>query len=184
MIDKNTVFNVTNRSGSVLTYNIPDERITRIFQPGETKRIGFEELEKLRYTKGGAAMMVNYLQIQSEDLNREMGIRTEPEYYLNERQIIELIKTGSLDAFLDFLDFAPAGSKQMLKDLCIKLPLEDYNKRKAISDKLGFNIDSAIAIAHMPDEDGNKPAAQERRVKTEEKVETGRRTTPKYTVAK
>ena len=41
--------NVKNRSASVVVYKIPEDGIRRSFAPGETKKISFEELEKLTY---------------------------------------------------------------------------------------------------------------------------------------
>ena len=38
---------VTNRSAGMVVYTIPEEGIRREFTPGETKKIPFEELEKL-----------------------------------------------------------------------------------------------------------------------------------------
>jgi len=53
---------------------------------------------------------------------------------------------GSLDEFLDCLDFAPEGVKDLIKNLAVELPLNDVAKREAIFNKLGFNVDNAIRI--------------------------------------
>jgi len=37
--------------------------------------------------------------------------------------------TGSLDEFLDCLDFAPEGVKDLIKTLSVELPLNDVSKR-------------------------------------------------------
>ena len=42
-------------------------------------------------------------------------IRTE--VFMTEKEVIDLIKTGSLDAWLDCLDFAPNGVIEMIKSL-------------------------------------------------------------------
>ena len=184
MIDKNTFFNVTNRSGSVLTYNIPDERITRIFQPGETKLISYEELEKLTYIPGGRNLMANFLQLEPQAV-QEIGVPTEPEYFMSEEQVKDLLLTGSVDAFLDCLDFAPAGVIDLVKQLAIVLPLTDIQKRRALKDKIGFDVDAAIK--HMEEEQAEMKQATEtqrtgRRVPiaTSEPVATTRRTTVSY----
>lgn len=49
MITETTMYNVKNRSSSVVTYRIPETNLRREFAPGETKRIPFGELEKLTY---------------------------------------------------------------------------------------------------------------------------------------
>ena len=178
-MDNNTMYIVKNRSASRVFYKIPEDNIRREFNPGETKRISFEELEKLSYQSGGRELMANYLQIQSVEATNNLGIHTEPEYNMNEEQIIDLIKTGSLDAFLDCLDFAPVGVIDLLKKYCVSVPLADYDKRKALKEKTGFDIDIALKnLAADQAEENNSsitPAAG-RRVQPEGEVTVGRRT--------
>ena len=57
MIGPNTIYNVKNRSSSVVVYRIPEDNLRREFAPGETKRIPFSELEKLTYQQGGREML-------------------------------------------------------------------------------------------------------------------------------
>ena len=171
-MDKNTIYEVKNRSSSILVYSIPDIGIRREFMPGETKKISFEELEKLTYQSGGQALINNYLMIKNPEVVKDLNVKTEPEYYLTEAQIVDLIKTGSLDQFLDCLDFAPAGVIELVKDLSIKIPLSDYSKRQALKEKIGFDLDAALR--HIEEEraeaaEANKnvidPATPKRRVK-------------------
>ena len=143
-MDKNKMYEVKNRSSSVLAYSIPDEGIKRTFQPGETKKLSFGELEKLTYQSGGQALINNYFLIKDAEVIQDLNVKTEPEYYLTEAQIVDLIKNGSLDQFLDCLDFAPAGVIELVKDLSIKIPLSDYQKRQALKDKIGFDVDAAL----------------------------------------
>jgi hypothetical protein len=140
----NKMYIVKNRSASRVGYRIPEDGIRREFAVGEQKRISFTELEKLSYQAGGRELMTNFLQIQSEEAIQELGIPAEPEYNMNEEQIVELIKNGSLDAFLDCLDFAPTGVIDLLKTYAVSVPLTDYEKRNALKEKTGFDIDSAL----------------------------------------
>ena len=118
---------------------------------------------------------------------KDLNVKPEPEYYLTEAQIVDLIQTGSLDAFLDCLDFAPSGVIELIKDLSIKIPLSDYSKRKALKDKIGFDVDAALR--HIEEEkaeersnsDG-KVEVKERRVKIETPETSGRRVTPNYKI--
>ena len=185
MSDK--MYIVKNRSASRVFYKIPEDNIRREFNPGETKRISFEELEKLSYQSGGRELMANFLQIQSTEATKNLGIHTEPEYNMTEEQIIELIQTGSLDAFLDCLDFAPTGVIDLLKKFSISLPLADYDKRQALKEKTGFDVDIALKnmMADKADENNNSStAAVGRRVQPEAEA-TGRRTSgSKYNVVK
>ena len=72
--------------------------------------------------------------------------KPEPEYHYSEEDVKRLLTIGTLDQFLDCLDFAPDVIKDMIKDLAIKLPLNDMNKRQAIKEKLGFDVTKAIEI--------------------------------------
>jgi hypothetical protein len=57
----NKTYNVKNRSSSRVIYRIPELNIRREFMPGETKKISYEELEKLSYRPGGENLIANYL---------------------------------------------------------------------------------------------------------------------------
>lgn len=177
-MDSNTKLNVINRSSSMLVYSIPEEGIRREFLPGEMKRITFDELEKLAYQAGGRAMMENFLQIVNPDAIHELGVRTEPEYFLDDAGVVKLLKEGSLDEFLDCLDFAPIGVIELIKKYAVSLPLTDYNKRKALKEKTEFDVDEAIK--HEEEDKGEigvVAKAPERRVKPAESA-PARRTAP------
>jgi hypothetical protein len=180
-MDNKTMYTVKNRSASRVFYKIPEDNIRREFNPGETKRISFEELEKLSYQSGGRELMANFLQIQSTEATSNLGIHTEPEYNMTEDQIVDLIKTGSLDAFLDCLDFAPVGVIDLLKKFSVSVPLADYDKRQALKEKTGFDVD--VALKNMLAEKAEDNAANAitpaagRRVQPEaEPAAPGRRT--------
>ena len=89
-----------------------------------------------------------------------------------------------MDAFLDFLDFAPQGGIDIAKDMAVKLQINDINKREAIKNKTGFDVTKAIEFNKETAED----APQEEKVRrttpiTSAATETGRRTAPpKYKV--
>ena len=176
---------VKNRGAGHVTYRIPELGVRRSFAPGESKRISFEELEKLTYRPGGPYILMNFLQIQDLGVLNSMGAKVEPEYHMSENDIRDLLLNGSLDAFLDALDFAPIGVIDLIKDLAIKLPLVDMNKRKALKAKTGFDVEVAIKhIEEEKDDDGQNTILKtgERRVKPEE-VPAGRRTAPpKYNI--
>ena len=187
-MDKNKMYEVKNRSSSVLAYSIPDDGIKRTFQPGETKKLSFGELEKLTYQSGGQSLINNYFLIKDAEVIQDLNVRTEPEYYLTEPQIVDLIKDGSVDQFLDCLDFAPAGVIELVKDLSVKVPLSDYQKRQALKDKIGFDVDAALrhieeekAEMKAASENDIEPAAPKRRVTTEAAA-PGRRTDGKYKI--
>lgn len=149
-MDKSTVmYKVKNRSASRVVYKDPELKVRREFQPGETKLISYEELEKLTYIPGGRNLMANFLQLEPQAV-KEIGVPTEPEYFMSEEQVKDLLLNGPVDVFLDCLDFAPAGVIDLVKQLSIVLPLTDIQKRRALKDKLGFDVDAAIR--HMEEE--------------------------------
>lgn len=183
MINQETMYNVKNRSSSVVVYRIPESNLRREFAPGETKRIPFGELEKLTYQQGGREMLEQFLQIVDEVVTTDLNVHREVEYNMSESQIKDLLISGSLDAFLDALDFAPIGVIDLIKTMAVKLPLTDLNKRKALKEKTGFDVDKALThIEEEKAEEGEHitPNAPERRVKPATTKE--RRTTTNYKV--
>lgn len=180
---KNRVFNCKNRSYGTIIYSIKEDNIRREFHPGETKEISFNELEKLSFQPGGRELIERYLQITDKEVTEKLNITTEPEYYFSEDEIKDLILNGSLDAFLDCLDFAPVGVLDLIKKMAVTLPCNDIAKRRAIKDKLGFDVNKAIV--HIEEEKDNDEVETQvvttRRVKVEE-PKSERRSIPNYKV--
>lgn len=156
MINENTTYNVKNRSSSVVVYRIPESNLRREFAPGETKKIPFGELEKLTYQQGGREMLEQFLQIVDEAVTQDLNVHREVEYDMSENQIKDLLLTGSIDAFLDALDFAPMGVIDLIKSLSVSLPLTDFNKRKVLKEKTGFDVDKALAHIEEEKEDNKE----------------------------
>ena len=190
MINETTMYNVKNRSSSIVVYRIPETNLRREFEPGEIKRVPFGELEKLTYQPGGRELLENFLQILEEEVTTDLNVHREVEYDMSETQIKDLLLNGSLDAFLDALDFAPIGVIDLIKTLSVQLPLTDLNKRRALKEKTGFDVDRALVhveeerMAEMqkdPNTIDTAEVAPTRRVKAEE-PQTARRTNPNYKV--
>jgi hypothetical protein len=179
------IYNVKNRGASTVVYKIPEDGIRREFKPGQTLPISSEELEKLTYQPGGTLILSQFLQILDLEAIHNMHIKTEPEYHMSERDVANLIQNGSLDAFLDALDFAPIGVIDLIKKLSIDIPLVDIQKRKALKEKTGFDVEAALKHNEEDKEDTQNTILKqnngERRVKTAE-VPAGRRTAPKYNI--
>lgn len=147
MIDKNKMVKVINKFNGTVGYDVPEMGVHRNFYPKESKEISFEELERLSFIPGGDVILKNYLEIVDEDVIIALfNEKPEPEYHYSENDVKQLLTTGTLDQFLDCLDFAPDVIKDMIKDLAVELPLNDMAKRQAIQDKLGFNVTRAIEI--------------------------------------
>ena len=181
MIAPNTIYAVKNRSSSMVGYVVPEMNIRREFQPGETKKIAFKELEALSYQPGGLELIQDYLQTTAEELTKELNVTTEPEYYMSEDQIRDLLVSGSLDAFLDCLDFAPEGVIELVKDFAVRLPLNDVRKRDALREKTGFDVSKALINAAADETEEETQTVPERRVKpANTKPEGARRTVGDY----
>ena len=102
---------------------------------------------------------------------------------MDEAQVRNLLVNGSLDAFLDALDFAPEGVKDLIKKYAVDLPLNDYAKREALKKATGFDVTKALMHKQEEQEaDTEETAAPKRRVQKEEISTPARRSTTNYKV--
>lgn len=189
MLEKNTIIKVMNRDNGTVGYTIPDlNNLHRNFQPKEEKEVTMEELRKLSYLPGGETIIRDCLIIENEEALKELLSNVEPEYFYTEEDIKTLLTSGTIDQFMDCLDFAPTGVIDLVKDLAVKMEINDIRKRQAILEKTGFNVDKAIQINKETSEE-ETPAEKTRRAQpisantTNADTNTGRRTAPpKYKV--
>lgn len=136
---------VKNRGVGSVSYVIQDLGILRVFTAGESKRnIDASELEKLTFIPGGKKLMDKYLLISDKEVAEELGCSTEPEYFYDEEQVKYLLEKGSIEQFLDCLDFAPTGVLDIVKKLSVELKINDHQKRQAIKDSLKLDVTKAI----------------------------------------
>jgi len=96
---------------------------------------------------------------------------------MSEAQILDLLKNGSQEAFLDCLDYAPEGVIQLIKQFAVTLPLDNYEKRVALKAKTGFDVDAAIANGKELDS-----KIEETKKEATEAPPAGRRTNVNYKV--
>lgn len=188
-MDKNTIVKIANREDGYVGYSIPELMINRQFAPRETKEITFGELEQLSFVDGGMVLLSEFLVIKDPEAASAILPNVEPEYYYTEADIKRLLTEGSIDELLDCLDFAPDGVLDILKEVAVALPLDNYSKRKVILDKIGFNVTKAIEIRNtkFDGDDAVEPEKTRptRRVSKPETPTEGRRTTvPNYNVIK
>lgn len=152
--------NVTNKSAGFVVYNIPELNVRREFSPNETKRLAVSELNSLSMMPGGKELLYNYLFVDDDEVIRYLiNGDVVPEYYLTEAQIPSWMDTCSLDEFKDALDFAPNGTKDLIKKYAVSKPLNDFSKREAIKAQLGFDVTAAVENS-KPDGEVKKPAAK------------------------
>ncbi len=169
MLQKDTLIKVLNRDNGSVCYSIPEMNgLRRIYQSGETKQVTFEELQKLSYIPGGMTLLKqNLVILNDEAVNRLLG-HVEPEYRYTEADVKKIMQEGSLDQFLDCLDFAPEGVIDLIKTMSVQLPLNDVSKREAILNKTGFNVDNAIKIKKQIEEPVKEVHSTKRRVSADQ----------------
>ena len=154
MLDKNLEVHVTNRGRGAVGYTIPEMNgLRRQFQPGETKRLSFEELEKLSWMPGGRYILENELVIDNQDVIDYLLGGVEPEYFYTEEEVRALLTEGTLDQLRDCLDFAPQGVIQLVKELAVSIPCNDVKKREIILDKTGFDVTNILNMLKEDDEE-------------------------------
>lgn len=162
MLNKNVMITVVNKFGGTVGYNVPDLGVHRNFYPNESKEISFEELQKLSYAPGGDVILKEFLEIKDKEAIAELfHSEPEPEYFYSKEDIIKIMTTGSLDQFLDCLDFAPESILETIKGVAVDLPLNDVAKRDAIRDKLGFDVARAIEIKNTKFDGGDEDSSGE-----------------------
>lgn len=181
---------VANRAVGTLSYDLPELRISRHFEPKEVKEIPFGELHALYQTSGGRVLIEDCLSIKDKDALQALNVNVEPEYFYSEDEVKKIMVNGTMDEFLDMLDFAPVGVLDIVKNLAVSLPLNDVEKREAILEKLSFNVTKAIEIKNTNFDDGSKDSTNEnntnqRRVRvTSDEVEEKSSTTTVRRVVK
>jgi len=166
MEDKNRKVSVKNRSGAVVIINIPNRHIRVELQPGQTiTSLTFADVEEFSYQPGGDTLLREYLQLAEAEIKDLSLGEPQPEYFYSEEEVKKLLNEGSIDEFLDCLDFAPTGVIDLIKKFAVSLPLTDTRKLAAIQEKTGFN--AAAAIQHDKEsktEEEASNAAPKRRV--------------------
>lgn len=151
MEDKNRKVLVKNRSTAEVIITIPNRGIQKTIYPGQTlDSLTFGDLEEFAGLPGGDTLLREYLQLAEVEVKKlDLG-DPEPEYNMSEQDVYKLVTTGSMDEFLDCLDFAPTGVIDIIKKMAVDLPISDMNKMEAIKEKTGFDV--SLAIQHKKEE--------------------------------
>lgn len=157
-IEKDREVHITNRTRGTVGYQIQDGTIiiNRQFSPRQSMDLTFDELEKLSWIPGGKALLEDDFIIHDKEVVEALLGEVQPEYDYTIEDITKLMEKGSLNEFLDCLDFAPEGVLNNIKDLAISLPLNDMSKRQAILEKLGFDVTNAIELMKQTDNKNSK----------------------------
>lgn len=173
MLEDSVIIEVINRSDCNSGYILEDGNVHRSFTPGEIKKITMGELRALSYSPGGDVLLREFLQIKNPEAIEELLGEVEPEYNYTADDVKRVMVYGSMDEFLDMLDFAPDGIREMIKDFAVKLELNDVAKREAIFTKYGFNVDNAIKNNRAEREALEKESAQTKQEQSGRRVPVG-----------
>lgn len=158
-MNKDTLIKVINKYNGTVGYEVPDLGVHRNFYPRESKEVSFDELERLSFTPGGDIILRDFLEITDEEAAIQLLHKNpQPEYHYTLTDIAQIMVNGTLDQFLDCLDFSPEAVKESIKDIAVELPLNDMAKRDAIREKLGFDVTKAIEIKNTKYDGGNENA--------------------------
>lgn len=187
MLQKEDLIQIKNITNSRVGYVIPDlNNLHRNFMPGETKAVTFDEIKKLAFTPGGEVLLRDHLTIDNKEALEEILGEVEPEYFYTEADVKILLTTGTIEQFMDFLDFAPEGMINLAKDLAVSMEIIDVRKREAIKNKTGFDVTKAISINHETEVENNEEEKTRRTApinQTSSETAPGRRVAPpKYKV--
>lgn len=173
MLEDSVIIEVVNRSDCNSGYILEDGNVHRSFTPGEMKKITMGELRALSYSPGGDALLREFLQIKNAEAIEELLGEVEPEYNYTPEDVKRVMVYGTMDEFLDMLDFAPDGVREMIKDFAVKLELNDVAKREAIFTKYGFNVDNAIKNNRLEKEALAKEETQTKQEQNGRRVPVG-----------
>lgn len=155
---------VKNRSHSPVVYVVPDMgNLRREFSGLEEKIITFEELRKLNGTYGGSVLLRDYLVIRDEQAVKDLNFDVEPEYFYSKEDVERILTKGSMDEFLDCLDFAPQGVIDLIKEYAVTLPLNDVAKREVLLNKFDYDVNKIIEVRRASTEGEEKKTVQGRR---------------------
>lgn len=171
---KDTV-TVVNKSASRVVYKLPELNIRRTLMPHEIRSdISVKELEALSQQPGGRKMLLHYLQVKDKEVIAHLlNTSPEPEYWIDDKDLPNWMNNSSLAEFQDALDFAPQGTKDLIKKYAVDMELNDYSKREAIKTQLGFDVSGAIEMnkaSKTEDTAPIKPAARRVNASTEQAV--------------
>ncbi len=135
---------VINRSSENVTYELPELRVRREFEPGTSKDIPAEELEMLSQQTGGLILLKDNLLVEDKEWVKAHMPDAPIEYFWKPDDIMNCLKYDSLELFRETLEYAPYGVITIMEQLAWRLPLTDLNKIQALKDICGFDTLAAI----------------------------------------
>ena len=154
MVEKDRIISLMNRDTGTVGYTLEDSGLHRRFTAGETKKVTFDEIEKLSWAPGGKELLREYLIIQDKEAAEEILGNVEPEYFYTRDTVKKLLTDGTLAQLQDTLEFAPKGVVDLVKQEAVEMKLDSNVKREEIQKATNFNVTRSIELNE--DEDNSQ----------------------------
>lgn len=166
MLEDKELVEVRNLVDHMVVYKIDELNRRVVFNPFETKKVTVDELRRLNYQHGGQILIHDYLCVMNNELRKEFSIDPNMvEYDWTLKDVDAVLTSRPIDELLDALEFGPKGIQDLLIDRAVQLKIPDTNRRKAIQDITGVDINNMINFKEQTEEvEENAEAPHARRV--------------------
>ena len=172
-MDDNKKVKVRNKTHASVVYTLPEMHIVRDFMANAVMEVPISELRALVYRRGGLETLKNYLTIEDKEVVDELLGTVEPEYFYTPADVKKILETGTLAELEDFINFAPQGCIDEMKNLAVSINLNDMSKRDLIKKMIDFDITKAIEL--LADDNNNEvsTATEKTRKAATPKIDNG-----------
>lgn len=178
MLEDKDLVQVRNLVDHMVVYKIDELNRRVVFNPFETKKVSVDELRRLNYTHGGQVLLHDYLCVMNDELRQEFGLGYDmPEYDWTIDDVDKALTSSPIEVLLDALEFGPKGIQDLLIDRAVELKIPDTNRRKAIQEITGIDVNKMIGFKEQVEASDNKVAEppHTRRCSTQSASVSGRR---------
>lgn len=160
-------FELESRYNGYLSLKESESGIVRTFpNKGFKMSLSKDSILQISYTPGGRKTLKERILFKDKEIIDLLDLGLELEDTFSEKDLKELLLTGTVAQLEDALEFGNKGTIELIKDLAIELKISDNNKRDAISKKTGTNINNIINL--FSEEENNKEV-NTRKVRSAEK---------------
>lgn len=131
---------VLNRFGGSVTVKTSAGKRFNWSAMGSVVLMNEDEISDIYNQKGGAYLLEERLSIQDEAIVEKLGINSEPEYLFDIKTIEALLVQGTAAQIAEALEYNGKGFAETVRDVALKIKLEDLNKLGVISKALDINM--------------------------------------------
>lgn len=131
---------VLNRFGGSVTVKTSAGKRFEWSTMGSIVLMTEEEISDIYNQKGGRFILEERLSIQDNEVVEKLGLQAEPEYGFDIKTIEALLVQGTGDQLAEALEYNGLGFAESVRDIALKIKLEDLNKLGIISKALNINM--------------------------------------------